>query len=594
MDITVSFWLSMILFLGSGALALWLATHKQHRGMLDPLNVLFAGVLLSAIALFVPGYIAVEPEGPFQFLKSLLFSIYSAIRLFAAEGDYPVIYDSIADSSITPWYLALASVLMVLAPALTFGVVLSFFSNLSSTFRYLLSFGRDTYIFSELNEESLALASDLRKNNPKAALVFTDVFEPDEDHAYELREQAKDVGAILFKKDILAVRFNLHDPRRNLWFFTMARDEGANIEHALRLVDLYGDRQNTHLYVFSTSVEGEALLSAAHERVIKVRRVDEVQSLISRTLYDDGQVLFRNAREEKDGVKAISAVVIGMGKHGTAMVKALSWFCQMDGYRVRINAFDRDPLAEERFSALCPELMDPRYNGVYVDGEAQYYIRIHSGMEVDTKSFADRILTMDDATYVLVALGDDSLNIQTALRLRMLFERCGAKPAIQAIVRSSDKRQALEGLKNYRGQAYNIDFIGDLESSYAEKVIIDSELEEEALRRHLRWGAEKEFWGYEYNYRSSMALAIHARAKALCGIPGAQKSDEELTEQERLELEVLEHRRWNAYMRAEGYVYSGSPDKSSRNDLGKMHHDLVSFDDLSEEDKRKDSRVGSA
>ena len=36
-----------------------------------------------------------------------------------------------------------------------------------------------------------------------------------------------------------------------------------------------------------------------------------------------------------------------------------------------------------------------------------------------------------------------------------------------------------------------------------------------------------------------------------------------------------------------------SPEKSSRNDLGKMHHDLVDFDRLSEEDKRKDSQVGS-
>jgi len=46
-------------------------------------------------------------------------------------------------------------------------------------------------------------------------------------------------------------------------------------------------------------------------------------------------------------------------------------------------------------------------------------------------------------------------------------------------------------------------------------------------------------------------------------------------------------------MRSQGYIYSGSKDKSSRNDLGKMHHDLVVFDELSEEDKRKDSRVGS-
>ena len=46
-------------------------------------------------------------------------------------------------------------------------------------------------------------------------------------------------------------------------------------------------------------------------------------------------------------------------------------------------------------------------------------------------------------------------------------------------------------------------------------------------------------------------------------------------------------------MRAEGYVYSGSKDKKSRNDLAKMHHDLVDYSALSEEDKRKDSSVGT-
>jgi hypothetical protein len=124
-------------------------------------------------------------------------------------------------------------------------------------------------------------------------------------------------------------------------------------------------------------------------------------------------------------------------------------------------------------------------------------------------------------------------------------------------------------------------------------VILDSELEDEALQRHLKWGEEEEFWTYEYNYRSSVAAAIHRMARIQCGIPGADKQEDELTDQERAIIESLEHRRWNAYMRSEGYVFSGSKDPSSRNDSGKMHHNLVDFASLSEEDKRKDSRVGT-
>ena len=120
-----------------------------------------------------------------------------------------------------------------------------------------------------------------------------------------------------------------------------------------------------------------------------------------------------------------------------------------------------------------------------------------------------------------------------------------------------------------------------------------SELEKLALERHLKWGQEEEFWQYEYNYRSSMASAIHMKARIACAVPGADKEESQISETERDIIEKLEHRRWNAYMRSDGYIYSGSPDKSSRNDLAKMHHNLVDFDVLTEEDKRKDSAIAT-
>ena len=40
-------------------------------------------------------------------------------------------------------------------------------------------------------------------------------------------------------------------------------------------------------------------------------------------------------------------------------------------------------------------------------------------------------------------------------------------------------------------------------------------------------------------------------------------------------------------------AHSGSPDPDSRNDPAKMRHNPVSFDELTDADKRKDSSVGS-
>lgn len=558
------------------------------------LNLLFAGVFLATLAIFYPVHCS-EATTVLAYWRAFLLSIFNAIQVFAAGCEFGIVQEQmlLCPGWLATGYQVWAATLFAVAPILTFGFVLSLFKNVSAYLKYLSVYFRDVYAFSTLNEKSLVLAGDIKQKNPRAAIVFTDVFEENEESSYEQLEQAKALGAICFKKDILVVDFKKHSPKKELWFFAIDADETENINQGLKLIESYKNRKNTHVYVFSTKIESELLLTSVDKGFVKVRRINEVRSLVNRVLYENGQIIFDSAWKEENGEKCISAVVVGMGNHGTEMVKALAWFGQMDGYKLQIDAFDRDAAAEDRFVALAPELMHEEYNGADIPGEARYQIHIHAGMDVQTNTFAKEIAKLKNASYVLVALGDDTLNIQTAVNLRMYFERMGVHPAIQAIVYNSQQKNALDGIENFQGQSYGIDFIGDIESSFTEQVIIDSELEEDAISRHKKWGQEETFWTYEYNYRSSMASAIHVKARILCGIPGADKTEEMLTAEERSIIETLEHRRWNAYMRAEGYVYSGSKEKSSRNDLGKMHHNLIKYADLTEEDKRKDCRVGS-
>ena len=554
-------------------------------------NFLFAGVFAAVLFVFVPAHVTTAEASVLGSIRAACLSVFNALQVFALGCDFTVVTDSM--ENCPPWldliYQVWVAILYVLAPILTFGAVLSLFKNVSAYLRYIGSYFKDIYVFSEMNEQAFALASDIKTKNKKAQLIFTNVFEDNEESVYE---QARSLDAICFKKDILAVNFQKHSKNKSIWFFAIGNDETENLNQALQLIENYKNRDLTHLYIFSTKIESELLLTSVDKGKIKVRRVNAVRSLINRTLYEHGDVIFDSARKEADGNKRISAVVVGLGNHGTEMVKALAWYGQMDGYRLEINAFDKDPLAKEKFAAQAPELISPDYNGVDVEGEAQYQISIHSDVDVQTISFAEKISRIN-ATYVFVALGEDDVNIRTAVALRMYFERMKIHPVIQAVVYNTQQKTALEGVKNYRGQAYDLAFVGDIASFYTEDVIIDSELEDDALKRHLKWGDEEEFWTYEYNYRSSMASAIHKKARVKCAIPGATKTEAELTEEERNIIEVLEHRRWNAYMRSEGYVYSGSKEKSSRNDLAKMHHDLVDFSELSEEDKRKDSKVGT-
>lgn len=567
---------------------------KKHKYNL--FNSLFAGIFVSALFMFFPIHSATTETTLLNEVKAFLLSMFNSMQIFTTGCEFAVVTDSMGHCPdwLDNVYQIWSATIFVLAPIFTFSFVVSLFKNISAYFKYLTSYFRDAYIFSELNEKSLVLANDIKNKHKKSVVVFTDVFEGNEEKIYELIEGAKRLGAICFKKDILVVDFKKHSAKKTISFFAIGGNETENLNQSLKLIDNYKQRTNTHIYVFSTKIESELLLTATDKGQIRVRRINEVRSLINRLLYENGKIIFQSAKNSPSGLKNISAVVVGMGRHGTEMVKALAWFGQMDGYRIEIDAFDKDELAEEKFTVLSPDLMSPKYNGVEIEEEAQYKITFHAGLDVDSVFFVREIEKLKGATYVLVALGNDDVNIKTAINLRMYFERIGVHPVIQAIVYNSQQKKALDGIKNYGGKLYDINFIGDLESSYIEDVIIDSELEKAALERHLKGDRnEEEFWTDEYNYRSSVASAIHMRARIECGIPGATKTEADLTNAEKNIIAVLEHRRWNAYMRAEGYIYSGSTDKSSRNDLAKMHPALVAFSPLHEEYKPIDSKIGT-
>lgn len=417
-------------------------------------NSLFAGVFIAVLLAFIPIHGVKADFTVLGIWRMFLLSVFNTIQVFASGCEFGVITESIVycPEWLEPTYQVWTAALFVLAPVFTFGFVLSLFKNFSAYLKYLGAFFKEAYVFSELNEKSLVLAGDIKSRNKNAVIVFTDVLKGDEEKSYELIESAKKLGAICFRKDIIGVNFKKHLSRKAIFFFTIGSNETENLNQALKLIDIYKQRSDTHIYVFSTKIESELLLTSIEKGEIKVRRINEIHALINRILYERGEMLFDSAHESSDGLKCISAVVVGMGQYGTEMLKALAWYGQMDGYRLEINAFDRDSLAEEKFVALAPELMSETYNGIAVEGEAQYKITVHSGIDVETITFANEIKQINDATYVIVALGDDDVNINTAVRLRMYFERMKIHPIIQAIVYNSHQKKVLEGIRNYRGQ----------------------------------------------------------------------------------------------------------------------------------------------
>jgi len=175
--------------------------------------------------------------------------------------------------------------------------------------------------------------------------------------------------------------------------------------------------------------------------------------------------------------------------------------------------------------------------------------------------------------------------------------------------------------------------VGSLRSTYTESNVISPEYELSALNRHIMWQKriieetekqlkteqdpkkieelkkrlsnsyiadyEKDFWTSSYGFYSSLAAAIHSVYKARCRQPGYCKGDDapgytdEPFEQNMPEergnclefIRMLEHMRWNAYIRAEGYVFH---DPKTKSNVAKIHRCLVPFDKLPENEREKD------
>lgn len=561
---------------------------KSH--ILSGLNLLLCGVFISALVMFIPIYLETGAEHGGNIIEAFLLSIHTAIRLFVVDGELSFVSENIAGAPewlLEPYFL-LAAVLFILAPIMTLSVALSFFKNISSYQRLFFNRKRHIYAFTELNERSMSLARSIFEGNPEGVIVFAAVTDQDTSDLSSLNDRAKEVGAICFKDDISSINFNKHCRSCALTLFMIADDETDNIDQSLELIEKYKNRDNTGMYVFCSNPESELLFSGINDSKVRLRRIDTVRALVYYNLDHNGFTIFERARES-DGKKLISAVIVGMGELGTEMARTLPWFCQMEGYRVVINAFSTDENAVGKFSLLCPELYDESHNGnIDDDGESQYLLKVYGGFDFDSKEFFDVVAKVKDATYIMVALENDDANIRMAINLRMIFERIKIHPVIQTTVSDTNKIKRLAGAKNHSGQEFDIDFFGDFGTVYSSDVILNSELENAGLQRHLKWGNEEDFWKYEYNHKSSMASALHKKMERLCKINGVDIPPDERSEEIKNVLRRQEHRRWNAYMRSEGYVYSGSNEKSSRSNLAKMHNCLVTFDQLSEDEKKKD------
>ena len=577
--------LSFVVLLSGIALAYITSKRSLKKHIFfNSFHVFIAFSFFSLSVLFLPVFLEVQKEKDLNWLIAAFVSLQSTLQVFSINADFEIIRQALmGDMSLgAEIYSLFASFLYVLSPLLTFGFVLSCFQSITSYRKYFRGYSRHAYIFSELNEKSYALAEHkYRMSGKKILIVFLNVSVSDNKPSAELIEKAHLLDSVFFKKDILSVQFRYHSTQSNLDFFIIGSSESNNIKEALEIKNRYSRRVNTNLFIFSSSKESELLLRGDNEKMC-IRRINESRSLVYTTLFEHGITIFENAIESM-GKKTITAAIIGLGDSGIEMLKALIWLSQIDGYALKILAFDKKNDVEAALKMDCPELLDDNHNKALIPGDAQYDISFYS-VDVTYVDFAET-LRNSDPSYIYISLGNDELNIETAITVRTLLKREGQLPVIHALINDTNKQKASLKIKTDNNEQYMIEFIGKIATVFSEGLTIDSFLVKKALDLYSKKNNSEVtgFWESEFIASYYMSVIIHDEICQRLNAKRPEKTIDQSIRNETLSSLIEKHKHRNAFLRSEGWVYSGNLDQSTYSETAKTHHLLIPYEQLTKD-----------
>ena len=500
-------------------------------------------------------------------------------------------------------YVLISYIVFITSPILASGLLISFFGDKGDMMRYIFRRSRECAVFSEVNENSLALAKGVRESGVKT-IVFCNSKGADRD----LAASAKSRGGILLYKHASAMKIARR--YKKYTFYLISDDGDRNIEQASGIAKkcekLTANKVTVNVFAESgTDVE---LLEEIYKKLNKetdraeLRCIDEAAFFCDRLIYD--YPLY----DTKGHGKNISAAIIGCGRTGTDMLKSVYRSGIIEGYTLKITVFDKAASRRRgEFIKACPGLASEERIR-FVDADAL------------SEGFDEKLLEyVPDATYVVAATNDDGQNLAIADYVYRVFRRKSGFtdegiPEIFARVRSKRKITPYTKNEDY-AKRRSIHLFGTADSVYSHNILFNTELERLALGVHLAYSemsikkgetlnfeaARREFVSGEYNRRSSIASALHIPSKLQAykddGKVSKNVDDKELIalykEKMKDDAEVLrmaknEHERWIAYMLTEGYVPATDADLAAlkknvgrdKDKFSRVHACLTDWDSL--------------
>lgn len=539
------------------------------------------------------------------------------------SNHYFALLNGLSSACLTGTYRALGTV-FVLMPALAAANILVIAGSLRSVLKIwscALQLEPNIYVFSDLNENSLFLARSIhdnrmkkaghkdasalqkikgfleRRNRKEPVFFFLRCKKNSTELDADTRELLTAVHGQLFNgTETEFIHFSTGLAKNIRAFFFFSPEPNQNFNRAKDLLteipkEKNKDNKQREIFVLSDQPSGPLMIDSLRQYAnpqgknqnhLKIHLLDPCRSLCYH--------LLRKAPLFLSGQKKNTIMILGMGHFGTEFMRAATSFCVMNGWETSFYLWDRNITRQlSRFSLRAPYWKDD------VDFSTKE-------IDVETTGFLEEYQVVSPyVSYLVIALGNDELNLQTTLLLGEFYLRARwkgrgpiAAPLICVRLKDPQKKEVLNqwyesnqlkepGKSNQVSsrieQCFRLHVFGcEDESEFSENILIPRNVWKAAEGLNNTHSDSNVSQDYdvpnEYKRRSSIACVSHAIYHVASRVPTEEDLKKTFGVSSEVNDNVLsvldkyscccdeekeakaEHQRWMNYVRSEGMQYA--------------------------------------
>ncbi|NVO20246.1 MAG: hypothetical protein HXX13_11125 [Bacteroidetes bacterium] len=623
------YYLDVLYFSPAIYLAILLATYyflfyRKGKGFIQFVKYTLApATFVGGIIVYYVGYAETNLfDHP---VTNLLKAFFSASRFFILGNDLIEIKETVRES---PYFMLWFAIIAASAAVIFSSLLINIFgTNLLMWIKIKLSHPEKVYVFFGVNEASITLARDIRSKSTSGFILFIKNLDAHESDS--LYKQIEEMGAFLvggeslidnlFVKNEESIvhtnmeaqpemrkitirenyleKFNLSKKVTSCrtHFLLLSENEDVNIRITRSVINELGNSKSLlqkeitfHILTLSAELDDIFFDSLIPSFRITIRLLN-YSYLASRDLLTNYKPVEHVDRDINKGIATsdFTCMVIGFGQMGIAAFKVLLEQGQFVGSRFKAIAIDK-----------AMNTIEGTFKNRYPGLSTNYEIEFHE-LSAGSNGFYEIIKNqLNELNCIVITLGSDALNIQTAFDIQQLVKRLSTKE-IEILVQVKDSFAYDNLLPS--GDKGIIRLFGREIKVFTEDIVIGEILEKQAKAVHDYYNAQNppdqfRAWSHLLRIEQLSNISVAEHIDTLLYLIGLEKKDVRNFETEeqfikKLNPETLEnlakteHLRWNVHQFLNGWdtlEIADIPENAINNKIKdrKLHACLVSWEDL--------------